>query len=183
MKQELLILFSIFSVAYSYNCYVQGQCTNGNLIDLTPVLDDSGYNTCLDFCKSYPNCNNFTYNHDTLTCFAFETCPDVTTENCVDCRTGERNCSYYRQCGEHGQCTGGFLTAGAADNEYGCMAMCHDTSGCLYYTYYSDNNMCVILSSCTTFDTTCSDCVSGEVTCGNVNPGKLNMHLDFPSKI
>ena len=173
MKKLLIIIPTILFVGTANGqsfCYEQGECIGGNIVDFQP--GDSNYNNCLDVCLANTKCNYFTYSHDALACITFDSCPTFETNACIDCHSGERNCSHYRQCGERGACVdGGFVGIDATENENGCIASCHNTNGCLYYTYYADTNNCLLLSSCTHFDPTCADCVSGEVTCGNINPG------------
>ena len=172
MKKEALFLFTLYTLTAAQDfCYKQGECVGGNVVDLMP--GEQTYDECLDFCKSTANCNYFTMNQDTLVCLAFDSCPILDANICLDCHSGEKSCDHHHVCGEPGECNGAFITVNSAEDEYNCIAMCHQTSGCEYYTYYSDSNLCMAYSSCTSFTTSCADCVSGMASCGNVDPGWL----------
>ena len=179
MKVLLIVVLYLARISHGQAaamCYEKGECTGGNVIGVVP--GESDYNACLEICQANNNCKYFTYNHDVLTCFSFDSCPTISTDSCIDCHSGERACNYYRQCDAPGECNGGYLHSEARESEYHCIAMCHDIGGCLYYTYYADTSTCIAYSSCAGYSTGCSNCVSGEVTCGNINPGS-NLRSSF----
>ena len=167
--KSVLICFLALLVQVEPFCHEHGECVGGNVIGLSP--GDSTYNECLDFCKETPNCNYFTYNEDTLSCLAYDSCPTLSTNTCNNCYSGQTYCNYYVQCGLPGRCIGVFLYYEMRDSEHDCIAMCHSTNGCLYYTYDTYTQACNAYSSCAGLDNSCLNCVSGESKCGNVDPG------------
>ncbi len=47
-----------------------------------------------------------------------------------------------------------------------CLAMCQSTDGCLWYTYDSDDDACVLLDNCPdVFTDDCTTCVYGHMLC------------------
>ena len=93
--------------AFSQQCYVPGECTGVVRKKLVLVSSNSVYLLqsiivlqllgtletfdrfeCLGACQEYPGCYWFSSNEENGFCGLFETCEDVSTENCPQCVSG-----------------------------------------------------------------------------------------------
>ena len=53
-----------------------------------------------------------------------------------------------------------------AQDYTGCLMKCQNfKSGCNFFTYHTENNFCELFTKCDDFNTTCENCLSGEVSC------------------
>ena len=70
-------------------CFVSGGCVNGLVSGLTivPTIGE-----CVDFCTSTSGCQYFSYEPTDDVCLALEECPEVSTDNCLDCISGDSTC-------------------------------------------------------------------------------------------
>ena len=91
--------------AHSQQCYVPGECI-GQLVGSFQSYDRY---ECLSVCSNVRDCTWFSSNGENGFCGLFETCEEVSTENCSQCVSGESNCEVLR-CGIVGECKGYFLT-------------------------------------------------------------------------
>ena len=123
---------------------------------------------CLELCKSRPDCNWFTFSPVDTICHIFKTCARLDLEICPDCRSGQRNCSEPK-CNLQGECNGmvvehSVMTYTARD----CLKLCKSTSRCSWYTFYKEYYKCILFESCSTIDSTCGTCVSGQKACTGI---------------
>ena len=123
---------------------------------------------CLDLCKSRPDCTWFTYSAKRRFCHLFENCPILDLEICPDCMSGDKNCLETEpNCGIRGECKGIIIehqeTSMASDDE--CLTLCHNTSGCGWFTFYQDTSQCILFETCSIVF--CDTCISGEKICFN----------------
>ena len=52
-----------------------------------------------------------------------------------------------------------------------CLDHCVETPKCKYFTHYSADNVCITHEGCPQFDTTCQQCVAGQVECSDARCG------------
>ncbi len=69
-------------------CFVQGQCT-GVLLEGSTV---STSELCLEACQDNDDCQWFTFDSSSSSCYLLETCP-LLDEDCATCVSGHRLCS------------------------------------------------------------------------------------------
>ena len=67
-------------------CFTKGGCQDGIEISKSLTL---GENSCVNFCRNVDGCNWFTYNTKSNICSALSTCPQVVTEECTECLSGQ----------------------------------------------------------------------------------------------
>jgi len=120
---------------------------------------------CLDFCKSEPGCNWFTFSPAKGFCQLFENCLVLDLEKCPDCKSGHRNChDNGEKCKVQGECKGVTIESeGKAQTTYECLKLCNKTPGCGYYTFYKDILHCSLFETCSL--KICDNCYSEEIGC------------------
>ena len=67
-------------------------------------------------------------------------------------------------CNSPGQCLSSETVGIALTNSsIDCLETCKTTQDCAYFTVYTTDAICLLLSECAEFDSSCTDCISGEV--------------------
>ena len=71
------------------------------------------------------------------------------------------------ECNRLGKCIGNPTSQGIqpAVTAEQCLLLCQADPECLYSTFYGDEEVCALLSSCSMLDTTCLDCTSNNAEC------------------
>ncbi len=71
------------------------------------------------------------------------------------------------QCFEEGECTQSlFLGDYPSEDAQTCLELCQYYLECEYFTWYGDEEKCVVFANCDVFsNNTCSNCLSGARTC------------------
>ena len=145
--------------AHSQQCYVPGECI-GQLVGSFQSYDRY---ECLSVCSNVRDCTWFSSNGENGFCGLFETCEEVSTENCSQCVSGEYNCEVLR-CGIIGECKGNFITEDNRATEHLCQDFCTSYTGCSFYTYHKNTNLCLLFEDCPEVNN-CQSCVSGQPGC------------------
>ena len=70
-------------------CFVEGECQGGTTTGISIVNE---INECLAFCDSVVDCSYFTYEAAGQICVAYSDCPEVSSETCLDCISGDAIC-------------------------------------------------------------------------------------------
>ena len=69
-------------------------------------------------------------------------------------------------CGKQVICHDERLSFSKAQDYTGCLMKCQNfKSGCNFFTYHTETNFCELFTKCDDFNTTCENCLSGEVSC------------------
>ena len=114
-------------------------------------------------CRSDPDCEWFTFDAAGI-CLTFATCDDKSP--CDQCNTGESTCDVGPACDLQGRCMGLLVGQALTDSADSCLReLCQPNPECQWYTYDSLEGICVTFSSCDTFDSECTTCISGESDC------------------
>ena len=95
------LAFGLAVTAKEPQCYVEGECLDSQLVNLT--LQDN-YNGCLNDCKDNMDCQWFTFKGSGNVCLLLSDCITVSTENCQDCYSGEKTCQPKLDCNRNGIC-------------------------------------------------------------------------------
>ena len=167
-KRFVLLLFSFCSYSEAFlTCQVPGTCT-GVYTDIT-ILDS--YDQCLDRCqgKERGACNWITFNDQNKVCLDYSDCPEI-DQKCEVCTSGERDCVMGASCNLKGFCQGHVLSYNVTSSLMACQESCQALQACAWYSYHTDNSLCVLTSDCPTFDESCTNCVSGERACFEGEP-------------
>ena len=83
------------------SCFVEGECIQSPLISAKIVENE---NQCLYMCQNDLNCNWFSYDPFGKLCETFQSCTNLSNENCGKCISGERSCEPNWVCGVAGSC-------------------------------------------------------------------------------
>ena len=162
-----------FAVTYGEKCYDLNQgCSAEVMLAVHTNVPDA--HSCQRHCQQNSECSDFTWhNLDSPTagrlCTLHTSCQTTPCEHCV---SGPASCT----CSSPGACKpedGGvnLLSAVAGvQTEEECGAVCTDTTSCKSYTWYNLNDTllggtCMLFSSCSQVDTSCTSCVSGHLNC------------------
>ncbi len=86
----LFLVFLTLSKGES-KCYSRGSC-KGDKEDVLAGI--ASFLDCHKTCRGREECQWFTHNEATKTCFLFSNCPDI-DENCLNCVTSEKMCPYF----------------------------------------------------------------------------------------
>ena len=70
-------------------CFVPGGCVDGVVSGLTivPTIGE-----CVDFCTGTSGCRYFSYEPTDDVCLVLDECPEVSTDNCLECISGDSSC-------------------------------------------------------------------------------------------
>ena len=169
----LILTLIGFAVTNGEKCYdLSHGCSAETMLAVhTNVLDA---HTCQQRCQETSECSNFTWHTpDSPTvghlCTLHTSCEITPCEHCL---SGPASCT----CSSSGACrpdNGGtnILSAVAGvQTEDECGAVCTDTTSCESYTWYNIDHpllggTCMLFSSCSQLDTSCTSCVSGHLNC------------------
>ena len=106
MWKHFTCYFALVIIAHpvlSQQCYVPGECVGVvrlfvtkfvNLIQciiisqLLGTLETFDRFECLGACQEYPGCTWFSSNEENGLCGLFDTCEDISTDNCPQCVSG-----------------------------------------------------------------------------------------------
>jgi len=136
------------------------------------ILQIANKKSCLDLCRSRPECNWFTFSPDKDFCQLFKNCLVMDLEICPNCKSGHKNCLDIEQkCGVQGECQGITIeheeTAMTAEE---CHKLCKKTPACRWFTFYKEISQCSLFETCNLVN--CNNCNSGEKICANIKSGK-----------
>ena len=70
-------------------CFVEGECLGGVSAGITSA--DTAQD-CVEFCYSMDGCEYFTYSPTGGVCVAFADCPELSSDSCQDCVSGDATC-------------------------------------------------------------------------------------------
>ena len=88
----------------SLTCHEAGECQFSQLVGTTTTI---GYNSCIKFCRSIPECGWITYHSSHGVCVAYDDCVTLSSEDCPDCISGQSSCHLQEnQCWLRGTCAG-----------------------------------------------------------------------------
>ena len=194
MIQRTFFLLSILHLAASMVvadlvCTKPGECIGGLFID-SQLLEryrfsngGEGYNNsqlsfsseedCLQYCKDTPNCTDYSYEPDYNFCMAVNGCPEIDTDFCTTCVSG--NLEDCDGCYEEGHCLGPIVGTTIAPSAKICQERCEERPNCNWFSYYKHDGACSLTSECSEIDTSClGDCWYGKKECEGAGPGKEN---------
>ena len=128
-------------------CGNSGACGTGSPFvgyQIAPTLEE-----CREGCDSNRNCGYFTHDSDNQMCLMYAECENFSEDNCPGCSTGSYDCELH-QCYKTGFCFGdqvGDFQLFEDVNE--CVHYCHQTEGCVWWSYDSNSNgLCILTSDC-----------------------------------
>ena len=165
MFYSALFLLSVLSfLGQSYGqeqCFIPGECIDGTS---SGISYESSSADCLTSCQDSQLCEYFTFYESEQICILYETCPEVSADNCDDCIYGTRGCMN-EQCNAPGSCVDQLVGVGEAFTRDDCIRLCHDNEECMWWTFVVEENLCELFSGCDHFNSECEICISGERTC------------------
>ena len=84
---------------FTVGCFVPGECVEG-IVSGVAVVNSVG--ECVDFCQSATSCQYFSFNPTDKICLTYDSCPELSTDNCDSCVSGNKGCPN-QICGFHGE--------------------------------------------------------------------------------
>ena len=154
-----LLLTMICHQSRGQQCYVPGICSG----QLLGSLESHDRYQCLSACTDLRDCTWFSSNEKDGFCGLFQTCNEVSTEDCPECVSGEYTCPVLR-CNLEGECQGTFLAEGDKTSEVQCQDLCTSYTGCTFYTFHKSTGLCLLFEDCPELNN-CPTCVSGQPGC------------------
>ena len=90
-EKQIFIFLTIFNLisAQEY-CQIQGQCQFGYQVSITTSKET--YLECQRQCQNDTQCTLFTHHQNSHKCQLFSICTKLSSSQCDDCYSGERNC-------------------------------------------------------------------------------------------
>ncbi len=79
-------------------------------------------------------------------------------------------------CWVTGLCEGIVVDVTISEDGNSCMDLCIQNDDCLWFTYDSSDNACLLLEDCQQLDSTCDSCLSGHRLCPAQQEGKKNLY-------
>ena len=97
LKMNFFLLLNSFLFAGFLNsgncnklqCFIPGECTNSQEINILPSLDEF---QCLEICQQDANCTWFSFFPDSNFCQMFSSCGSIEDTFCSNCISGQREC-------------------------------------------------------------------------------------------
>ena len=85
-----------------------------------------------------------------------------------------------KDCWVKGRCQGFLVDLSMTSTQEDCLSHCQDLSQCKWFTYDNAHGSCATFSTCSTWDTECETCISGEFDC-QVHTSNLPMFFTIIS--
>ena len=73
--------------------------------------------------------------------------------------------AWAKDCWVPGRCKGYLVDLSMTSSKEDCLEHCQDLSSCKWFTYDSSHGSCATFSTCSSWDTECENCISGEFDC------------------
>ncbi len=160
--------FGLAFAAQAPQCGLVGQCS-GYLEISTSASNET---ECQDKCEGNVDCQYYTFCSSGQFCGLFANCTSLSGTNCV---SGERGCSNVVEspnadCEMNGSCTGNTVNYDLTASVTECYNDCVSTANCTWYTWDPSSNMCTMFADCTFSNTSCPNCITGQMNCTATEP-------------
>ena len=161
----VLVLQGCLVMGNSRQCFVQGECTNSDLLE---IVGTANQYKCLKECQANQRCSWFTFDQDTGGCRLLMNCILLDNTSCPQCVSGETTCSVpFPFCWFQGKCLGNVAqTEENIPTVEDCLWTCKHFEGCTWFTYFTETSSCALMNDCPYIDVTCEKCFSGISECG-----------------
>lgn len=157
MKLGIPILILAVKAVYCTNCVIEGLC-NGVVGSFN--ISDSIEN-CVLSGRSLEGVTWVSYNLGNGVCSNLLDCPSVDAEIPTTV-SSEVSCPI---CTANGECVGTLLNVELTDSVENCLEKCQTQSGCKWFAYNKNSEICGLLETCQRIDDSEHTWISGEVRC------------------
>ena len=187
MMQILAVLVSTLALAASRDV-PDGQCNQDGLC-LGNFLDETSFDfettaenrvACINFCRVTPKCFWYSLDMNSGMCIALEDCPqlDKSMTKPAHFISGNKDCSKYT-CNKSGRCQGTLIDAYPHEDANTCLEDCQSKNhpDCHWFTYFPQDEACILLADCSDELLPCSDCFSGQRQCEEMSPTRNKLMI------
>ena len=158
----ICVVLASSQFTHSLECNILGQCYNSTLLSV--VANSGNFKHCHTKCKTMPNCKWLTYDPAAEFCFLFSDCSSIVQDedDCLDCVTSEVDCPLL-DCDDNliGLCLGSFVHYSHEETKDTCIQHCKNSQDCDWYSYNSQDKICLQFNACPTINDKFEDYVSG----------------------